>query len=139
MPQLDKLIILPQIFWLIILFSLFYFLTTFYFLPTLLKFIKSRKYFLNNNNTLSEALSIKSSEKRKIITVSLLQDFSKIRSLIFNKITSSSFSFRDDVFKPKYKKFTSTMLIVMLDSINYCNISLLKSLKFFPLLLNKKK
>lgn len=139
MPQLDKLIVLPQIFWLIILFTFFYFLTTFYFLPVLLRFIKSRKYFLNNNNTLNIDLSVESFEKRKNLMVLLFQDFSSIKSLIFSKITNLNFNFKDDILISKYKKFINLILIAASDSTYYCNFSLLKSLKFFPLFLNKKK
>nr|AHX02442.1 ATP synthase F0 subunit 8 [Ceramium japonicum] len=49
MPQLDLTIIFPQIFWLFLLFSVFYFILTFYLLPKFLISLKLRQFLLEEN------------------------------------------------------------------------------------------
>lgn len=132
MPQLDNLIVLPQIFWLVLIFSIFYFLITFYFLPILIKSIKSRKYFLEHNNMLNSVLLKQVFKKRKNLINSLLKDFSIIKSLIFGHI----FNIKYEPFRKKYTKLINFILLASINSIFYCNINLLSSLKFYPLLLN---
>lgn len=138
MPQLDKLIVLPQIFWLIILFTLFYFITTFYFLPILISGIKSKKYFLESNLTFNTNLTTEIFSKRKILMSCLIKDFLNTKNLIFGNIISLNFCFKNDPFKHKHIKSLDLILLASINSIFYCNISLLKSLKFLPLILNKK-
>nr|YP_009944495.1 ATP synthase F0 subunit 8 [Osmundea sinicola]QFR99789.1 ATP synthase F0 subunit 8 [Osmundea sinicola] len=139
MPQLDNLIILSQIFWLILIFSIFYFIVTYYFLPKILKSIKVRKYFLEYNIYLNFRLTKKITEERKKLMDVLFKNFSDIKYLIFNKIFITNLNLKQDFLKQKYTKLTNFILIASMKSISYCNLSLLNSLKFYPLFLNKQK
>lgn len=139
MPQLDNLIVLPQIFWLIFVFTLFYFLITFYFLPILVKSIKSRKYFLEHNNKLNSVLLKQVFDKRKNLISILSKDFFTIKNLMFGQILSTKSSIKYEPFKKKYIKLVDLILFASINSVFYCNTNLLSSLKFYPLLLNKKK
>lgn len=139
MPQLDNLIILSQIFWLILIFSIFYFIVTYYFLPTILKSIKVRKYFLEYNTYLNFSLTKKNIEERKKLMDILFKNFSNIKYLIFNKIFTINLNLKQDFLKQKYAKLTNFILIASVKSVSYCNLSLLNSLKFYPVFLNKQK
>lgn len=50
MPQLDFIIIFPQIFWLILTFFSFYVVITHFFLPLFIKVLKARKQIVLLNN-----------------------------------------------------------------------------------------
>nr|YP_009511960.1 ATP synthase F0 subunit 8 [Melanthalia intermedia]AXI97887.1 ATP synthase F0 subunit 8 [Melanthalia intermedia] len=49
MPQLDRVIIFSQIFWLFIIFTIFYAILTHFFLPIFLKSLKSRQQIIECN------------------------------------------------------------------------------------------
>nr|YP_010620138.1 ATP synthase F0 subunit 8 [Melanothamnus gigas]WAX04174.1 ATP synthase F0 subunit 8 [Melanothamnus gigas] len=139
MPQLDILIILPQIFWLILSFSFFYFFLSYFFLPLFLKTINSRKKFLKTNQIIETQLISNSLKKRQFILKKLNLTFSKIRSIIFLNIFSLNFNFYQQPFEFAYIKLTNQLLIATMKSILFCNTILLKSLKFYPFVLNKLK
>ena len=61
MPQLDHLSYLSQIFWLIVIFGSFYFITLTYILPTINQIIKTRKEKLSSYTTDSSSLKIEES------------------------------------------------------------------------------
>lgn len=139
MPQLDNLIILSQIFWLILIFFTFYFFTTYYFLPLVLKSIKSRKYFLEQNTSYNFILTQQIYQKRKNLMGILFKDFLNIKYLIFNKILNTKLNFKHKFLKQKYTKLINFLLTASIKSVSYCNLSLLNSFKFYPSLLNKQK
>ena len=120
-------------------FSFFYFLVTYYFLPILIKSIKSKKYFLTHNYELNLNLISNIFEKRKYLMSILFKNFSEVKNLIFGKILNTEGKFNHDPLKNKYKNLINILLTASINSIFYCNDSVLKSLRFFPLLLNKQK
>nr|YP_010620023.1 ATP synthase F0 subunit 8 [Symphyocladiella dendroidea]WAX04036.1 ATP synthase F0 subunit 8 [Symphyocladiella dendroidea] len=139
MPQLDFLIILPQIFWLIICFSLFYFFLTYYFLPRFLKTIKARINFIKNNQILEIQVFNAITEKQKKTFKNLNKTLSNIRSLLFIKLFTLKFNFTNQPFKNNYLILNKKILIASTHSLFFCNSILLNSLEFYPLFLNKKK
>ena len=139
MPQLDILIVLPQIFWLIIIFILFYFILTYYFLPIFLKTIKSRKKLSNYNQTINSNLIKDILLNRKNVLSDLYVNFNTIKSIVFIKLINIKFQFKQKPFKQKYSKLTNIIFKAVNNSIFYCNLNLLSSLKFYPFMLNKIK
>lgn len=138
MPQLDNLIILPQIFWLIIFFGLFYFILTYYFLPLFLKAINSRKYFLENNKISESKLISEVFNKRKLILNDLNLNFNKIRSILFLKVFNKKIDFQKNFFNLKFSKLNNKLLIALNNSVLHCNFFILNTIEFYPKMLNKK-
>lgn len=138
MPQLDNLIILPQIFWLIVFFGLFYFILTYYFLPLFLKTINSRKYFLENNKINESKLISEVFNKRKLILKDLNLNFNRIRSVLFLKVFNIKFDFQKNSFNLKFSKLNNKLLIALNNSVLHCNFFILNTIEFYPKMLNKK-
>nr|YP_009325918.1 ATP synthase F0 subunit 8 [Vertebrata lanosa]APC24959.1 ATP synthase F0 subunit 8 [Vertebrata lanosa] len=139
MPQLDILIILPQIFWFIIFFSIFYFILTYYFLPIFLKTINSRKYFLENNKILENKLVNEVFNKRKLVSKELNLNFIKIKSILFFRLIHPRFNFRKKPFSFEFFKLNNKVMFAVNKSILYCNLFTLNTFKFYPKVLNKIK
>nr|YP_010620000.1 ATP synthase F0 subunit 8 [Tayloriella tenebrosa]WAX04013.1 ATP synthase F0 subunit 8 [Tayloriella tenebrosa] len=139
MPQLDFLIILPQIFWLVCCFTFFYFLISYYFLPLFLKTIKARIKFIKNNQEFEIQSTVAVIEKKQNILKTLSKTLSKIRFILFNKLFHVKFNFIKKPFKNNFLVLNKKILISSAFSIFFCNSILLNSLKFYPLFLNKKK
>nr|YP_009546481.1 ATP synthase F0 subunit 8 [Gelidium kathyanniae]AYO27829.1 ATP synthase F0 subunit 8 [Gelidium kathyanniae] len=84
MPQLDRIIIFPQIFWLFVIFTVFYISLTHFFLPKFLKSLKARKEIIKVNE--AEALllikkSMANQAKLKLLLLNHLSDIKKIFSI----------------------------------------------------------
>ena len=139
MPQLDILIILPQIFWLIIFFSSFYFILTYYFLPFFLKTINSRKYFLENNKITENKLIDDVFTKRKLVSKQLNSNFNKIKSIIFIRLIHIKFNFYKKPFDIEFLKLNNKIFSATNKSILYCNSPSLNTFEFYPKILNKNK
>lgn len=137
MPQLDFLIILPQIFWLIISFISFYFILAYYFLPLFLKTIISRKEFFKFNKNIEIQLTDEIFKKRQFILKELNFNLNKIKSTIFLNLIHLNFNFQQKPFKLQYSKLNKKILIAINKSIFYCNFNLINLLKFYPTILNK--
>ena len=73
MPQLDHLSYLSQVFWLIVIFGSFYFITLTYILPTISQIIKTRKEKLSSYTTDSSSLKI----EEKLLTYKYQEYLSK--------------------------------------------------------------
>lgn len=139
MPQLDFLIILPQIFWLILSFTLFYFVLTYYFLPIFLKTINSRKQFIKLNKKIELQLANEVFGKRQFILKELNSNLNRIRLILFSNLIHTKFDFSQKPFKSKYSKLNSKVLIAVNKSIFYCNLNSINLLQFYPLILNKMR
>lgn len=137
MPQLDILIILPQIFWLIIFFGLFYYFLTYYFLPFFLQTINARKYFLQSNKIIENKLITEIIEKRKLVLNELNSNFNQIKSVLFFKLFHIKFNFHKKSFDSQFLKSNSKILTAVSKSILYCNLSVLNIFEFYPKMLNK--
>nr|YP_010620046.1 ATP synthase F0 subunit 8 [Symphyocladia marchantioides]WAX04059.1 ATP synthase F0 subunit 8 [Symphyocladia marchantioides] len=138
MPQLDFLIILPQVFWLICLFSFFYFVLAYYFLPLFLKTIKARINFIKINQIFEAQIISTTIENHQITFKNLNNSLDKIRSLLFIKLFHLKFHFTKKPFKKTFLVLNKKILIASTHSFCFCNSILLNSLKFYPGFLNKK-
>ena len=138
MPQLDFLIILPQIFWLIFFFSSFYFIITYYFLPIFLKTINSRKQFIKFNKNIETKLNTEILSKRQFILKELTSNLNEIKITLFSNLMHSKFIFQQNPFELQSLKLNSKISIATNKSITYCNLDLINLLKFYPSILNKK-
>ena len=87
MPQLDFIIIFPQIFWLTTIFFIFYIILTHFFLPIFIKLIKSRKQVVLENNKILLELQSKFILKQNFMNRVLKQNFIKIKLLLENEIS----------------------------------------------------
>lgn len=139
MPQLDILIILPQIFWLIIFFGVFYYILTYYILPLFLQTINARKYFLQNNKTIENKLIDDIFNKRKLVLNELNTNFSHIKSVLFLKLFHIKFNFHKKPFDIYFSKLNIKILNAVKESVLYCNPTTLSIIKFYPKILNKIK
>jgi hypothetical protein len=139
MPQLDILIILPQIFWLIVFFGIFYYILTYYILPFFLQTINSRKYFLQSNKTYENKLISDIFNKRKLVLNELNTNFNHIKSVLFLKLFHTKFNFRKEPFDSHFFKLNNKILNAVNNSILYCNPTVLSIIKFYPKILNKTK
>nr|YP_010620069.1 ATP synthase F0 subunit 8 [Rhodomelopsis africana]WAX04082.1 ATP synthase F0 subunit 8 [Rhodomelopsis africana] len=139
MPQLDILIILPQIFWLIICFTFFYFLLTYYFLPFFLKTIKARINFIKANQMLEVQITFAVTKKKLALFKNLNKTLNKIHLILFAKLFHLRFNFLKKPMKQSYFLLNKKILNASANSIFFCNPILLNSLEFYPLFLNKKK
>nr|YP_011017602.1 ATP synthase F0 subunit 8 [Bostrychia moritziana]WQF69402.1 ATP synthase F0 subunit 8 [Bostrychia moritziana] len=135
MPQLDILLIIPQITWLFLNFVLFYFLITFFILPKFLKVIKLRKLIVLENKALNSTLSESYFSKRKIMIAKFNSDLKKIKFSILDKIFVSTFfeNKKKFLFLAEFNKITNCLKSAAKHTICYCNTNLLNSLLLFPI------
>nr|WCH57673.1 ATP synthase F0 subunit 8 [Hypnea sp.] len=134
MPQLDRIIIFSQIFWLFIVFSVLYAILTHFFLPLFLKSLKLRKHVIEANNLEIIKLDNKFQAKQIIIKQKLLRSL-----LIIEKFLNENYQFK------KHLKITNQNLFIDekigLASINYmlyCDSIILKNILFYPKFMNFK-
>ena len=135
MPQLDFLIILPQIFWLILSFIIFYFILTYYFLPIFLKTINSRREFIKFNKNFELKLDNEILLKRQFILKKFISDLNEVKSFIFlNLLKFKSIK----PLRLQSSKLNVKILTALNKSVVYCNLDLINLIKFYPSFLNKK-
>nr|YP_010620207.1 ATP synthase F0 subunit 8 [Dipterosiphonia australica]WAX04243.1 ATP synthase F0 subunit 8 [Dipterosiphonia australica] len=137
MPQLDFLIILPQIFWLTIFFISFYFVLTYYFLPFFIKTIESRNKFISYNQEIEVKLRSKVLQKRQNMLKTLNLTFAKIHSILFINLFTFTFTFVKPPFKNEFLSLNKKILSSLKNTIFFCNSILLNSFKFYPSFLKK--
>nr|WCH57745.1 ATP synthase F0 subunit 8 [Hypnea musciformis] len=134
MPQLDRIIIFSQIFWLFIIFSALYIILTHFFLPLFLKSIKLRKQIVEANSLEILHLSKKVNAKQTLIQQKLLDNL-----LIIENFILESYKFQ--------KYFTNKQQIILINekvsvaTINYllyCDSLILKNIFLYPKFLNSK-
>lgn len=94
MPQLDFIIIFPQIFWLVIIFFFTYAILIHFFLPVFLKSLKTRKYIITENSRILTVTQDKFNSKQKQINSILNANFTKIKLMLelefFNLFTNNT-------------------------------------------------
>nr|YP_010484909.1 ATP synthase F0 subunit 8 [Hypnea cervicornis]UVW80603.1 ATP synthase F0 subunit 8 [Hypnea cervicornis]WCH57961.1 ATP synthase F0 subunit 8 [Hypnea marchantiae] len=134
MPQLDRVIIFSQIFWLFVIFSALYIILTHFFLPLFLKSIKLRKQIVEANSLEVSQLSEKVVHKQVLVKQKLLEKLAVIENLL-----SESYKFQ--------KYFKNEQQITIIDekisiaTINYllyCDSLVLNSILFYPKFFNFK-
>nr|YP_009500445.1 ATP synthase F0 subunit 8 [Gracilariopsis heteroclada]AXE43607.1 ATP synthase F0 subunit 8 [Gracilariopsis heteroclada] len=134
MPQLDRIIVFSQIFWLFIIFTLFYTILTHFFLPKFIKAIKIRKQIVDANSIEISLMAENISQKQTLVKKVLLKDLESIKILLTQHFTHLV----------KEKGYLSTAIIderisfVILNTLTYCNLHLLNSIVVYPKILRSK-
>nr|WCH57865.1 ATP synthase F0 subunit 8 [Caulacanthus ustulatus] len=128
MPQLDRLIVFTQIFWLFFFFALIYAVLTHFFLPLFIKSLKSRKQIEEHN--LSEIINLVEEHKKKSwsLRILVLKNLLKVENLLTQNFLSKSFAKGDVVTNSVDSKLISATKNYVL----YNDYSLLKSVIFYP-------
>ena len=137
MPQLDFIIVFPQIFWFFLIFISFYFFVINYFLPKFLKSLKLRKYILNfnfivYNNLLENNRNLKLNFLNKLIL-----NLTNLKFSLYLSSSNLNFFFK----KNKYLntiKFDSYFINLLKNKVVFCNSLLLNSILLYPSNLNLK-
>lgn len=126
MPQLDKTIIFTQIFWSFFMFTFFYAVLTHYFLPKILKSLKSRKLVVLRNSKEIDNLSIRFEKKQFALNQTLLKSLVKLENLISDKFFLKNSANTDSVLSIVDEK----MSLVCKSFILYCDSHILRSISF---------
>lgn len=131
MPQLDRIIVFPQIFWLVVIFVFAYATLTHFFLPKFVKALKSRKQIVEANNTeLSNLIS-------KIENKQLL-----LKQLLLKQLVSIDNSLTHDLLIPVNLSKLNTHTIdskvgfATFNASLYCDVKLFNCISFYPKFLN---
>jgi ATP synthase subunit 8 len=82
MPQLDKVTLFSQVFWLIFLYFLFFLIILRYYLPKFSKLFKLRSYYINSSNGVSKT---QTSNTHSISQLFLMFNSFVAKELMFNK------------------------------------------------------
>nr|UAD89912.1 ATP synthase F0 subunit 8 [Gracilariopsis chorda] len=128
MPQLDRIIVFSQIFWLFIIFTAFYTVLTHFFLPKFIKSLKIRRQIIDANSTEISLMTKNTLLKQNLLKKFLLKDLELIKNLLiqyFNNLV-------------KEKSYANTTLVdekissVILNTLMYCDLQLLNAIVVYP-------
>lgn len=133
MPQLDRVIVFSQIFWLFFIFTFLYAILTHFFLPKFLKSLKSRKQIIEANNFEFLSVTTNIAKKQDLLKNILLKNL----ILVENSI-ARDFIFRTNTSKLNTQEIDEKIITAALNASLYCNFQLLNSISFYPKFLNLK-
>lgn len=127
MPQLDFSIIFPQIFWLCILFTIFYFILTFYLLPNFLIALKSRHFILDENSRKLNLYNNSFSNLKNPVNQKLKENFDNIL-INFDNI---NFIFKNQNNSP-LSSINNVLSKATVQTLFFCNSTVFKNINFYP-------
>nr|WOL37378.1 ATP synthase F0 subunit 8 [Polyopes affinis] len=134
MPQLDRIIVFSQIFWLFIIFTTFYTIVTHFFLPNFLKSLKSRKQIIESNSLEIAEIAKESDTKRNVIQKILVKNLVSTKNILTNNLSVILMAKKNlNMFKIDEK-----ISIAIFNTIKYCDSQLLNFISLRPKLLNLK-
>ncbi|KAI0556312.1 ATP synthase protein (mitochondrion) [Gracilaria domingensis] len=128
MPQLDRIIVFSQIFWLILIFSLFYAILTHYFLPKFLKSLKIRKQVVDLNTKEILKRTEGTLNKQNLLVKILIKNLEVTSNLLVSYFGQLV----------KDKKSVDTLIIdqkigfVILNTVKFCDLKLVNSIFVYP-------
>lgn len=128
MPQLDRIIIFPQIFWLVLTFVVTYTLLLHYFLPKFLKSLKSRKEIVNFNTQKFIQMQHKYDKKILFLNRSLNKNLSLVKDFLIKDYLSVSLH----KFDVKLDNVDTKLSFVFRNLILYYNIYLVNNIRLQP-------
>nr|WCH57841.1 ATP synthase F0 subunit 8 [Hypnea edeniana] len=134
MPQLDRIIIFSQIFWLFLIFSALYILLTHFFLPMFLKSLKLRKQVIEFNSLEVLNLNEKAVEKQALIKQKLASQLSLIESFLLESYKFQKYSKNDQQIILIDEKISTATINYLL----YCDSLVLNKILFYPKFLQSK-
>nr|YP_009317481.1 ATP synthase F0 subunit 8 [Gelidium arborescens]AOX48910.1 ATP synthase F0 subunit 8 [Gelidium arborescens] len=124
MPQLDRIIIFPQVFWLLVIFTMFYIMLTHFFLPRFLKSLKTRKEIVKINELEASLISKRSADSQAKLKFLLLNHLSTLK-----KIFSMNLALNISNTKSLNTQSVDELICVMVkNSILFCNSQILDSI-----------
>lgn len=133
MPQLDHIIIFPQIFWLFSFFIFFYIILVHFFLPNFLKSLKARK-LIQKINTEKASFSVKkSSESKTKLTNIAFKNLNNVKEIL-NSDSNLSLSNFNSV---KTNEIDKAIGVIAKNSILFCNYQILDSINTYFKLIKK--
>nr|YP_011017723.1 ATP synthase F0 subunit 8 [Griffithsia okiensis]WQF69546.1 ATP synthase F0 subunit 8 [Griffithsia okiensis] len=98
MPQLDLLIIFPQIFWFFLIFIFLYLFILHYFLPKILLIIKFRQKLIDLNNNEFFLINKLLLKNKKTINNNLILNLEKLKNSFFLNQSKIDLIFSDNKF-----------------------------------------
>nr|WOA02300.1 ATP synthase F0 subunit 8 [Gloiopeltis furcata] len=132
MPQLDRIIVFTQIFWLFFIFTSLYITLTHFFLPVFLKAMKSRKKIVDENSKKVLGIDNNLVLKQTLLKQTLLKTLASMGDVSAKHlIPVSSRNSRVDTELVSRKIGQAS-----LDTTLYCSNNLLNFISLYPKLLN---
>ena len=134
MPQLDRVIIFSQIFWLFVIFTSLYATLTHFFLPKFLKALKTRKQIIEVNNNKILIINNKFEQQQVLLKQTILKNLILIENTIKNELET----FNLEKTMSKVHLIDEKIATVSINNSLYCDYQLLDSIPLFPKALNLK-
>lgn len=134
MPQLDRIIIFSQIFWLFVIFTSLYAIITHFFLPKFLKSLKARKQIIEINNQEVATIGIKVKEQQNFLKQTVLKNLALVENVLkneFDLLNADKSNLNNQLIDEK-------IATISLQNTLYCDAQLLNSILLFPTRLNLK-
>ena len=128
MPQLDFIIIFPQIFWLIVIFFSLYTILIHFFLPKFIKIIKARKQIIITNSNILNNIKTNFDDKQRLLNKELEKNFFKIKLMLEKEIFPS---FKKTVLINS-DKVDSKLATTLYSNILYYDTTVLESILLRP-------
>lgn len=125
MPQLDRIIIFPQIFWLFVVFTAFYSVLTHFFLPKFLRVLKARKIIVSFNEQQAIQATRRCAESETKLKETLAEDLEKVKEIFSQNPT---FNLRN-LKKLETKSVDEAISTATKNSILFCNSQVLDSIE----------
>nr|YP_009317619.1 ATP synthase F0 subunit 8 [Pterocladia mexicana]AOX49071.1 ATP synthase F0 subunit 8 [Pterocladia mexicana] len=135
MPQLDRIILFPQIFWLFIVFVSFYIVLTHFFLPRFLKVLKSRKSIIDLNDSKIIKIRDQFIKSEQQLNQILVNDLLVIRKIFNSNPTFEVFYLKNS----ETKKVDETLSKALKNSVLFCNFQILDLIEIRCKLANNVK
>nr|YP_009295186.1 ATP synthase F0 subunit 8 [Dasya binghamiae]AOH77198.1 ATP synthase F0 subunit 8 [Dasya binghamiae] len=138
MPQLDRTIIFPQIFWFFLIFIFIYIVILHFFFPKFLNSLKLRKQLLEFNGSLANEFMSKTNQDQLNILINLNKNLKKIKNSIYLNINKINIIFlNSNLTNPL--QLTNRVKNTLQKGILFCNKHILNSIKLYPSSFNYKK
>nr|WOL37353.1 ATP synthase F0 subunit 8 [Grateloupia asiatica] len=134
MPQLDRIIVFSQIFWLFIIFTTFYTVLTHFFLPKFLKALKSRKQIIEINALEIAKIIEKSSSQQNLIQKVLIRNLGLTKNILVNNLNAALLTKRNSNISMVDEKIG----LIIFNMVKYCDAQLLSFISLRPKSLNLK-
>lgn len=135
MPQLDRTIIFPQIFWFFIIFIIFYIIILHFILPKFVYSLKLRKELVLLNIFKTNEISNKISRENTILISRLNLHLNLIqKSIYFNNTRINTIFLNKEFTNPV--KLQNKLLVIIRENILFCNKHILNIINLYPINLN---
>nr|WQF69592.1 ATP synthase F0 subunit 8 [Pleonosporium sp.] len=136
MPQLDFIIIFPQIFWFFIIFSILYIFILHTAIPRILIVLKSRKSLVQQNNLTAANLELQLLKSQKLVVSKIICNLKSLEAAVFLNQTKIKLLLNNS--KLDSRVLNLKMISAITNLILFCNKQTLGSILFFPSKLNLK-